>query len=83
MFEHMKNYKLLMAKISSWLRPNTSQSAEGPLFFAQIFCHKTTPYHFEEGDGWMAQNFFSGASFPSAFTKSAINFLPRGDDGFA
>jgi hypothetical protein len=26
-----------------------------------IFCHRTTPYHFEEGDGWMAQTFFSGA----------------------
>lgn len=58
MFEHMKNYKMLMSKISSWLRPR-SQS----LFFVHIFCHKTTPYYFEEGDGWMAQNFFSGISF--------------------
>ena len=57
MFEHMKNYKLLMSKVASWLRPNT---AEDSLFFVHIFCHRTTPYHFEEGDGWMSQTFFSG-----------------------
>jgi hypothetical protein len=60
MLEHMKNYKMLMSKISSWLRPKTSTSSEDSLFFVHIFCHKQTPYHFEEGDGWMAQNFFSG-----------------------
>ncbi|KAI0779430.1 S-adenosyl-L-methionine-dependent methyltransferase [Fomes fomentarius] len=64
MFEHMKNYKLLMAKVASWLRPNTD-SAEESLFFVHIFCHRTTPYHFEEGDGWMAQTFFSGGTMPS------------------
>ncbi|EIW63484.1 S-adenosyl-L-methionine-dependent methyltransferase [Trametes versicolor FP-101664 SS1] len=62
MFEHMKNYKLLMSKVSSWLRPN---SPDESLFFVHIFCHKTTPYHFEEGDGWMAQTFFSGGTMPS------------------
>lgn len=61
MFEHMKNYKLLMSKVSSWLRPN---SPDESLFFVHIFCHKTTPYHFEEGDGWMAQTFFSGQNPP-------------------
>lgn len=59
MFEHMKNYKLLMAKVASWLRPN---SAEESLFFVHIFCHKTTPYHFVEDDGWMSKTFFSGTS---------------------
>ena len=57
MFEHMKNYKLLMSKVASWLRPD---GAEESLFFVHLFCHRTTPYHFEEGDGWMAQTFFSG-----------------------
>lgn len=58
MFEHMKNYKVLMSKVASWLRPTNGD--EESLFFVHIFCHRTTPYHFEEGDGWMAQTFFSG-----------------------
>ncbi|KAI0744129.1 S-adenosyl-L-methionine-dependent methyltransferase [Daedaleopsis nitida] len=62
MFEHMKNYKLLMAKVSSWLRPNDTEDS---LFFVHIFCHRTTPYHFEEGDGWMSKTFFSGGTMPS------------------
>ena len=66
MFEHMKNYKALMSKVASWLRPD---GPEESLFFVHIFCHRTTPYHFEEGDGWMAQTFFSGpyhSRFPYA-----------------
>ncbi|KAJ8092779.1 hypothetical protein PM082_023607 [Marasmius tenuissimus] len=59
MFEHMKNYQMLLRKVSTWLRLNDS------LLFIHIFCHKTTPYHFEEGDGWMAKNFFSGGTMPS------------------
>ncbi|KAL0059031.1 hypothetical protein AAF712_014269 [Marasmius tenuissimus] len=59
MFEHMKNYQMLLRKVSTWLRSNDS------LLFIHIFCHKTTPYHFEEGDGWMAKNFFSGGTMPS------------------
>lgn len=60
MFEHMKNYKSLLRKVSSWLRPTSKANSEESLLFIHIFCHKTTPYHFEEGDGWMAQTFFSG-----------------------
>jgi hypothetical protein len=40
MFEHMKNYAELMRRVSTWLRP-------GGALFVHIFCHKTTPYHFE------------------------------------
>ncbi|CAH7668097.1 S-adenosyl-L-methionine-dependent methyltransferase [Phakopsora pachyrhizi] len=58
MLEHMKNYEFLFRKISSWLKP------EG-LFFAHTFCHVSQPYNFEEQDGWMAQNFFSGGTMPS------------------
>ncbi|KAJ6594373.1 S-adenosyl-L-methionine-dependent methyltransferase [Mycena capillaripes] len=68
MFEHMKNYQILMAKVASWLRPTvkgkTVESDEA-LVFIHIFCHRTMPYHFEEDDGWMAQNFFSGGTMPS------------------
>jgi len=56
MFEHMKNYEYLLNKVSTWLRSDTDDA----YLFVHIFCHRTTPYHFEEDDGWMAQNFFSG-----------------------
>lgn len=54
----MKNYSLLFSKVSTWLRDSTS------LLFIHIFCHRTMPYHFEQDDGWMAQNFFSGGTMP-------------------
>lgn len=58
MFEHMKAYPVLFKKVSTWLKPSG-------LVFIHIFCHKDSPYHFEEGDGWMAQTFFSGGTMPS------------------
>ena len=57
LFEHMKNYHLLMAKVSRALRP-------GGKLFVHIFTHKTTPYNFEEG--WMSTHFFTGGTMPSA-----------------
>ncbi|KAG9232990.1 hypothetical protein BJ875DRAFT_379522 [Amylocarpus encephaloides] len=57
LFEHMKNYELLMAKVGRALKPS------GKLF-VHIFAHKTTPYDFEEG--WMSTHFFSGGTMPSA-----------------
>ncbi|KAH9474584.1 (S)-coclaurine N-methyltransferase [Psilocybe cubensis] len=67
MLEHMKNYQVLFKKISTWLRPTSQKgdSSDESLFFVHIFCHKTTPYHFVEDDGWMAKNFFSGGTMPS------------------
>jgi cyclopropane fatty-acyl-phospholipid synthase-like methyltransferase len=62
MFEHMKNYEVLLRKVSSWLRPKSSDGTDEALLFVHMFVHRTTPYHFEEGDGWMAQTFFSGGS---------------------
>ncbi|KAI9797528.1 MAG: hypothetical protein M1833_005439 [Piccolia ochrophora] len=57
LFEHMKNYELLMGKVAKWLRPS------GKLFL-HIFSHVDTPYDFEEG--WMSSHFFSGGTMPSA-----------------
>lgn len=57
LFEHMKNYELLMSKIGRALKP-------GGKLFVHIFAHKTTPYDFE--DGWMSKHFFSGGTMPSA-----------------
>ncbi|TDL26084.1 S-adenosyl-L-methionine-dependent methyltransferase [Rickenella mellea] len=66
MFEHMKNYEQLMRKVSTWLRPSKDDHGQDDaLLFIHIFCHRTTPYHFEEGDGWMAKTFFSGGTMPS------------------
>ncbi|KAG7094275.1 hypothetical protein E1B28_007879 [Marasmius oreades] len=59
MFEHMRNYQVLLRKISTWLKSQES------LLFIDIFCHVTTPYYYEEGDGWMTKNFFSGGTMPS------------------
>ncbi|OCK85470.1 cyclopropane-fatty-acyl-phospholipid synthase-like protein [Lepidopterella palustris CBS 459.81] len=57
LFEHMKNYELLMAKVAHALKP-------GGKLFVHIFTHKTTPYDFE--DGWMTTHFFTGGTMPSA-----------------
>lgn len=57
LFEHMKNYELLMAKISRALKP-------GGKLFVHIFAHKSSPYDYEEG--WMTTHFFTGGTMPSA-----------------
>ena len=57
LFEHMKNYQLLLAKVSSLLKP-------GGKCFVHIFAHKDSPYDFE--DGWMTEHFFTGGTMPSA-----------------
>eukprot|EP01036_Dinobryon_divergens_P024114 gene24114-32531_t len=56
MFEHMKNYELLMKKVSNWIKP-------GGKLFVHIFTHVELPGHFE--NGWMAENFFTGGTLPS------------------
>lgn len=60
MFEHMRNYEQLLARIAAWLKP------EGKLF-VHIFCHRQYAYPFEtEGaDNWMGRYFFSGGLMPS------------------
>jgi len=62
MFEHMKNYDILMQRVSSWLKPS------GKLFL-QVLCHNSHPYAFDAKPGsdteWMAKNFFTGGTMPS------------------
>ena len=60
MFEHMKNYRMLMRRISSWLKP-------GGKLFVHIFTHREYSYHFEGKDpsDWITRYFFSGGTMPS------------------
>lgn len=60
MFEHMRNYAALLAKIARWL------NRDGRLF-VHIFAHKLLAYPFEVKDvsDWMTQYFFSGGLMPS------------------
>lgn len=57
LFEHMKNYELLMEKVSHALKP-------GGKLFVHLFAHKSTPYDFD--GGWMTDHFFTGGTMPSA-----------------
>jgi cyclopropane-fatty-acyl-phospholipid synthase len=60
MFEHMRNYKALLGKVSGFLKP------EGKLF-VHIFTHKEYAYKFEVIDetDWMSKYFFTGGIMPS------------------
>lgn len=60
MFEHMRNYELLLKKVATLLKPS------GKLF-VHIFTHKTLAYKFEVKDesDWMSKYFFTGGIMPS------------------
>ena len=60
MFEHMANWRGLLARTRGWLKP------DGRLFL-HVFSHITSPYRFEVSDrsDWIAQHFFTGGVMPS------------------
>ncbi len=60
MFEHMRNYQLLLQRIASWMKPDAR-------LFIHIFSHRQFAYPFESRDAsdWMAQHFFTGGLMPS------------------
>jgi cyclopropane-fatty-acyl-phospholipid synthase len=60
MFEHMRNYELLLERVARWMKPAAT-------LFVHIFTHKTFAYPFEVRDAsdWMARYFFSGGIMPS------------------
>ncbi len=60
MFEHMRNWPELFARIRRWLTP------EGR-FFLHVFVHRAASYLFEDRGpaDWMSREFFTGGMMPS------------------
>jgi cyclopropane-fatty-acyl-phospholipid synthase len=60
MFEHMANWRALLTRVRTWLRP-------GGKLFLHVFSHARTPYRYQtdDPDDWIAQFFFSGGIMPS------------------
>jgi cyclopropane-fatty-acyl-phospholipid synthase len=60
MFEHMMNWRALMTRVRSWLKPDGR-------FFMHIFTHRTGAYLFDRSnrEDWIAQHFFTGGVMPS------------------
>lgn len=60
MFEHMRNYRALYARVSRWL-------AVDGYFFMHIFCHRHSAYEYVDAGpaDWMSRHFFSGGIMPS------------------
>jgi len=60
MFEHMRNYAKLLARIAAWL------TADGKVFI-HMFSHRrfAYPYEVRGPSDWMAEHFFTGGTMPS------------------
>ncbi len=56
MFEHMRNWRELLRRISTWLTDDGKA-------FVHIFSHRTLPYRFE--GTWAAARFFTAGLMPS------------------
>ena len=70
MFEHMRNWKELLRRISTWLKP------DGRLF-VHIFTHRRIAYTFQ--DTWASERFFTAGTMPSheLLLRFADNFVVR------
>jgi len=60
MFEHLRNYAVLLARIGRWLAP-------GGRLFVHIFSHRRFAYAYDVrgASDWMAEHFFTGGVMPS------------------
>ena len=57
MFEHMRNWRELLARIASWLDDDRGKA------FVHVFSHRSLPYLFE--GTWAAERFFTAGLMPS------------------
>ncbi|MGE0383704.1 MAG: cyclopropane-fatty-acyl-phospholipid synthase family protein [Gammaproteobacteria bacterium] len=59
MFEHMRNWPRLFARVRDWLRHDGR-------FFMHVFCHRGAPYEFVDAgpQDWMSRHFFAGGMMP-------------------
>ena len=57
LFEHMRNWKELLRRISTRLKPETGKA------FVHVFSHRSLAYRFE--GTWAAERFFTGGTMPS------------------
>jgi cyclopropane-fatty-acyl-phospholipid synthase len=59
MFEHMRNWERLLARVRTWLR-------EDGLLFQHVFAHREYAYAFEDRgpSDWLTRHFFSGGMMP-------------------
>lgn len=60
MFEHMSNWRQLLARANGWLKPDG-------MMFMHVFSHRASAYRFDHADkaDWIAQYFFTGGVMPS------------------
>ena len=60
MFEHMRNWPLLLSRVAAWMRPDAR-------LFLHVFSHREVAYPFDVRDAsdWMAREFFTGGLMPS------------------
>ncbi len=56
MFEHMRNWRELLRRVASWLRPDGKA-------FVHVFSHRTLPHVFE--GTWAAERVFTAGLMPS------------------
>ncbi|THD68482.1 MAG: class I SAM-dependent methyltransferase [Bradyrhizobium sp.] len=62
MFEHIMNWRELIARVRSWLAPDGR-------FFMHVFTHRSGAYLFDRADSedWIARHFFTGGVMPSHY----------------
>lgn len=75
MFEHMSNWRDLLARVRGWVKP------DGKLFL-HIFTHRSRSYRFDHDDpaDWIAHHFFTGGIMPAHDLPHRFGDLFQVDD---